>query len=218
MKFSLHSFALLLCALTLAACSNALNWTPEQHTVQGGETLYSIAHRYRLDYRDLANWNGLGDGSRIREGQQLRLSPPSAGTKASRAPAPRKVSTAPAPTWKWPTSAKVYLKFGESRKTESGVRFSGKSGQRVVASAAGEVVYSGDGLNSYGQLLIIKHSQTWLSAYGFNSKLLVREGQRVAANQHIANMGQDSSGRPVLHFEIRRDGIPVDPLRRLPPR
>jgi lipoprotein NlpD len=186
--------------------------------VKGGETLYSIAHAYHLNYRDIANWNGLGNGSRIREGQTLRLSPPPAGAKSSRKTTKPTAPAVPAPKWSWPTSGKVYLKFGESPKTESGIRITGQVGQKILASAGGEVVYAGDGLNSYGQLLIIKHSQTWLSAYGFNARLLVREGQQVTARQHIANMGQDSAGRAVLHFEIRRDGIPVDPLRSLPQR
>jgi len=205
----------------LASCSsNALRWTPEYHTVRSGETLYSIAHKYGLDYRQLSKWNGLGDGSVIRDGQRLRLKPAgsnaagtSAGKAASRAPS----STAmPPPGWRWPTSGNVYLRFGASQKTESGIRITGVSGQSVNAAAAGEVVYAGSGLASYGNLLIIKHNDTWLSAYGFNSVLLVSEGQKVGAGQGIARMGEDASGRPVLHFEIRRDGQPVDPLRYLP--
>ena len=122
----------------------------------------------------------------------------------------------PPPAWRWPASGNVYLRFGASQKTESGIRITGVSGQSVNAAAAGEVVYAGSGLASYGNLLIIKHNDTWLSAYGFNSVLLVSEGQKVGAGQGIARMGEDASGRPVLHFEIRRDGQPVDPLRYLP--
>ena len=216
---------LLFCVVLLAGCSSALRWTPDYHTVRSGETLYSIAHSYNLDYRDLSRWNGLGDGSRIREGQRLRLKPGSGGsTASSKSSAGKSKSTAarapaaPAPRWLWPTTGTVYLRYGASPKTESGIRIAGQDGQNVKAVAAGEVVYAGSGLASYGQLLIIKHNETWLSAYGFNSRLLVAEGQQVAANQSIARMGKDAAGKPVLHFEIRRDGQPVDPLRYLPKR
>jgi lipoprotein NlpD len=183
--------------------------------------LYSIAHSYGLDYRQLAQWNGLGDGTVIRSGQRLRLSPTGTAAGSSSTSAKSQVQrpeVVPAPPWRWPTAGRVYLAFGESQKTESGIRITGQSGQPVVAAAAGEVVYAGSGLASYGNLLIIKHNETWLSAYGFNSALLVREHQEVAAGQNIARMGQDASGLSVLHFEIRRNGQPVDPLRYLPSR
>ena len=209
-------------ALLLTSCSDkALRWTPDYHTVRSGETLYSIAHSYDLDYRQLAQWNGLGDGTVIRSGQRLRLSPPG-GVTGSSASAGKSRAQTPAvmraPPWRWPTAGNVYLSFGQSQKTESGIRITGQSGQAVIAAAAGEVVYAGSGLASYGNLLIIKHNETWLSAYGFNSALLVREHQEVAAGQNIARMGQDASGRSVLHFEIRRNGQPVDPLLYLPAR
>ena len=215
----------LICALLLlAGCSSALRWTPEYHTVGAGETLYSIAHKYNLDYRDLARWNGLGDGTLIVQGQKLRLQPSSGGSSsASRksagnkpAPAKPKQPSVAAPAWRWPTNGKVYLRYGESPKTESGIRIAGQTGQPVIAVASGEVVYAGSGLASYGQLVIIKHNESWLSAYGFNSTLLVAEKQRVASGQQIARMGEDASGRAVLHFEIRRNGEPLDPLRYLP--
>jgi len=214
---------LIACVLLLTACSgSALRWTPDYHTVRSGETLYSIAHSYGLDYRQLAKWNGLGDGSVIRDGQRLRLKPSgsaanssSAGSSSSRA---SNSPAVPAPAWFWPTAGTVYLSFGASQKTESGIRITGSDGQPVRSAAAGEVVYAGSGLASYGNLLIIKHNETWLSAYGFNSVLLVREGQNVTSGQSIARMGHDSSGRAVLHFEIRRNGQPVDPIRYLPAR
>lgn len=215
--------ALILSALLLASCSgSALRWTPDYHTVRSGETLYSIAHSYHLDYRQLAQWNRLGDGSVIRDGQRLRLTPPngvdksaSAGAQATKSQSRPAVA---APAWRWPTLGSVYLNFGASPKTESGIRIAGEKGQAISSAAAGEVVYAGNGLASYGNLVIIKHNESWLSAYGFNSVLLVREGQMVGAGQSIARMGQDATGRPVLHFEIRRDGQPMDPVRYLPPR
>lgn len=212
----------ILCALLLAACSSALRWHPDYHTVRSGETLYSIAMQYNLDQRQLAGWNRLGSGTYIRAGQKLRLTPPSGYTTAKSKdgkakPSASSVVDLPAPAWHWPTSGAVLLYFGESPKTQSGIRIAGTEGQSVKATAAGEVVYAGTGLRSYGQLLILKHNETWLSAYGFNSKLLVTEGGRVQAGQVIAAMGRDSGGRALLHFEIRRNGQPVDPLRYLPP-
>jgi lipoprotein NlpD len=214
-----RSLAPLLLALLLVSCSSALRWTPDYHTVRSGETLYSIAMRYDIDARKLASWNSLGDGSFIRKGQKLRLKPPTGNvaTSSSKRPAPV-AKIEPAPNWIWPTKGKVEIAFGASPKTESGIRIGGSKGQRISAVAAGEVVYAGGGLQSYGQLLIIKHNETWLSAYGFNSKLRVKEGARVKAGQHIADMGQTRAGARQLHFEIRRNGQPVDPLRYLPRR
>ena len=220
MRNSAHFAIGLLATVLLASCSgSALRWTPDYHTVRSGETLYSIAERYNLRPSDLVRWNDLSNASMIRSGQRLALKPglqARSGSGATRqAPAEPQL---PAPAWRWPTNGQVILRFGASPKTESGIRIAGKSGQPVNAVAGGEVVYAGSGLASYGQLLIIQHNETWLSAYGFNSELLVREGDRVASGKQVARMGQDSGGRSVLHFEIRRNGEPVDPLRYLPGR
>lgn len=214
------NFILLIIIVLLAACSNsALRWTPDYHTVRSGETLYSIARTYDLDYRQLAQWNSLGSGDVIRAGQRLRLSPAKGGSRTSASSvASPPASVVPAPAWQWPTDGRVYLRYGESPKTESGIRIAGTAGQPVIAVAGGEVVYAGSGLASYGQLLIIKHNESWLSAYGFNSALLVAEGQNVPAGAPIARMGSDPAGRAVLHFEIRRNGEPVNPLNYLPRR
>jgi len=102
--------------------------------------------------------------------------------------------------------------------TRQGINVAGKAGQPVFAAAEGEVVYSGAGLIGYGELVIIKHSDVFLSAYGHNRKRLVSEGQRVAAGQQIAEMGRSGAARDMLHFEIRRSGKPIDPLPLLPGR
>jgi len=99
-----------------------------------------------------------------------------------------------------------------------GIKIAGREGQPVLAAEGGKVVYSGSGLIGYGRLIIIKHSDNYLSAYGHNRKLLVRQDQRVTKGQKIAEMGRANDGRPLLHFEIRRDGKPVDPLKLLPHR
>ena len=115
--------------------------------------------------------------------------------------------------WLWPTQGKVLEGFSENSK---GVDIAGKTGQAVLASAAGKVVYSGSGLRGYGNLIIIKHNDTYLSAYAHNSKLLIKEGQAVTRGQKIAEMGNTDASLVKLHFEIRKHGKPVDPLQHLP--
>ena len=115
--------------------------------------------------------------------------------------------------WIWPTQGKVLEGFSESTK---GVDIAGKPGQAVLASAPGKVVYSGSGLRGYGNLIIIKHNDTYLSAYAHNSKLLMKEGQTVTRGQKIAEMGNTDASQIKLHFEIRKHGKPVDPLQHLP--
>jgi lipoprotein NlpD len=125
-----------------------------------------------------------------------------------RAPAPAAVTLA----WSWPTDGRVVAPFGAANGISSGVAIAGREGQPVRAAAAGRVVYAGGGLIGYGQLVIIKHDETFLSAYGYNANLLVTQGQDVARGATIALMGQGPERQPRLHFEIRRNGVPVDPL------
>jgi lipoprotein NlpD len=115
--------------------------------------------------------------------------------------------------WVWPSKGKVSDLFSESTK---GIDIVGMRGQAVTASAGGKVVYSGEGLRGYGKLIIIKHNETYLSAYAHNSKLLVKEGETVIKGQKIAEMGSTDAGLVKLHFEIRKNGKPVDPLKYLP--
>jgi len=110
----------------------------------------------------------------------------------------------------------VVQRFRSGNRTLQGIRIAGRSGQKVVAAESGTVVYSNSGLKGYGNLIIIKHAKGYLSAYGFNRRLLVREGARVKRGQGIAEVGQASDGAYRLHFEVRRNGTPVDPLRYLP--
>lgn len=119
--------------------------------------------------------------------------------------------------WTWPTTGKVIAAFTDGNGSK-GMQIAGKIGQPVYASAAGRVVYSGSGLRGYGNLVIIKHNQTYLSAYAHNNALLVKEGESVTRGQKIAEMGNSDTDRVKLHFEIRRLGKPVDPSRYLPPR
>jgi lipoprotein NlpD len=241
---------LLSACLLLVACSGAVRWEkpapvgapvpgpvpapvprssepeirarPEWHTVRAGETLYAIAFRYALSADTLAAWNNLGDGTLIRVGQRLRLSPPDSAQPPAQTVGPIAAGDSP-PRWQRPVPGPVLERYGESPLTASGIQLGGRSGDPVHAAAEGQVVYAGSGLVGYGELLIIKHNSAWLTAYGYNSDLLVREGERVSAGQPIARMGEGPSTglqgrRSMLHFEIRRNGVPVDPLSELPNR
>jgi len=196
--------------------------------VRPQDTLYSIAWRYGLDFRDLARWNNIGPDFRITVGQSLILTPGSpAAPSVPRAPvatAPRPpaskppVRSLPAPTapaapgWAWPTD-----RSGTPRPVSGGgVLLSGHIGQDIRAAAAGRVVYNGSGIRGYGNLIIIKHGENLLSAYAHNRDSLVHDGQQVALGEVIGHMGEGAPQKPVLYFEIRRDGKPIDPLRFLP--
>ena len=207
--------------LLAAGCTSSLvNYEAQTHVVQSGETLYTIAWRYRLDYQHLARINGLEDPDLIYVGQRLNLrgapaaQPAPASSPPSRSPpAP---SMLPAPSWSWPVSGEVVSRFGANSGLGNGIGIAGRVGDSVRAAAPGRVVYAGSGLIGYGQLLIIKHNDTYLSAYGHNSRLIVAQGDEVASGQPIAEMGNGPAQRPQLHFEIRRNGVPEDPLRHLP--
>lgn len=127
-------------------------------------------------------------------------------------------STADPSRWLWPTDGRLLSTFKAGDPTRNGIEIAGSEGQAILASAAGEVVYSGSGLIGYGELIIIKHSDSMLSAYGHNRQRLVAEGQAVSAGEKIAEMGRDERNRSILHFEIRRDGTPQDPMKYLPRR
>ncbi len=118
--------------------------------------------------------------------------------------------------WSWPTAGKVIASFNESSGSGKGLDIGGKSGQPVLAAGPGKVVYSGNGLRGYGKLVIIKHNKTYLSAYAHNRQILVKEGQNVTGGQKIAEMGDSDADQVELHFEIRRFGKPVDPIKYLP--
>ncbi len=225
-------------SLVLAGCASSLvDYAPRVHIVQPGETLYAIADRYGVDFRDLARWNHLADPNVIQVGQRIRLTPPAGrpaapvraaarhgpipartAAAAARPPAaPKPSRPAPQPDWRWPTDGDVVSTFGAETGIAGGVGIGGRLGQPVEAAAAGRVVYAGDGLIGYGQLVIIQHNDTYLTAYGHNRRLLVQKGQYVARGQKIAEMGLGPGRRPLLHFEIRRNGRPVDPLQYMSP-
>ena len=219
----------------LVACAGAPKSKGQYkwYTVKRGDTLFAIAGRYRLNYKKLALWNGIGKPYTIYPGQRLRLyrsrvrshSRQRSASKyqkktytASRKSAKKRDNVANSVGWRWPVSGKVIKTFSYAGSGKKGIDIAGTPGQRVAAASAGRVVYSGSGLIGYGQLIIIKHNQTFLSAYAHNRKLLVKEGEFVKSGQKIAELGETGTDRPKLHFEIRRHGEPVDPLIYLPKR
>jgi len=233
------------------------------YRVRRGDSLYTIAFHFGLDWRDIAEWNGIAPPYVIYPDQELRMSPPARSTQsvvetrpaqtpkgsssrdgggpasaprppdppapeASGTAAPPQSSTAPARTapsklpdpgaWLWPTEGRLISGFKANDPTRNGIDIGGREGQPVTAAAAGEVVYSGSGLIGYGELIIIKHSDRMLSAYAHNKRRLVVEGQAVAAGETVAEMGRNDRNQAMLHFEIRVNGAPQDPMKYLPSR
>jgi lipoprotein NlpD len=148
---------------------------------------------------------------------------PAPATEQSAAPGPvasipetKPPLAAPTADWIWPVNGKVIDKFDDKRN--KGIGIAAKEGDPVVASADGQVVYSGSGLRGYGNLVILKHNDDFISAYAHNRQILVKQGQMVKRGQRIAEVGKSDTTQPKLHFEIRRQGKPVDPLAYLPPR
>lgn len=206
-----------------------------------GDTLYGISKRSGVSVERLAQLNQLKKPYTIKPGQTIFLKPlktaarssavPESGNKASNkttkktvVPAKTKPQQAASQSFRWPRTVqwqkpakgKIIKKFSRQRNDSKGIDIAGKQGDAIVASAAGKVVYSGNGLISYGNLIIIKHNKTYLSAYAYNRKLLVKEGDQVKSGQKIAEMGRKDKLSPRLHFEIRKNGKPVDPLKYLP--
>ncbi|MCM8596754.1 peptidoglycan DD-metalloendopeptidase family protein [Accumulibacter sp.] len=132
------------------------------------------------------------------------------------APADDAAATSEEVVWSWPASGKLIGTFSEGGN--KGIDIQGKAGDAVLAAAGGKVVYSGTGLRGYGKLVIVKHNNAYLTAYAHNQNVLVKEGQSVTKGQKIAEMGNTDADQVKLHFEIRRQGKPVDPLKHLPPR
>lgn len=205
--------------------------------VQRGDTVYRIATSNGISPLDLAMWNGIRAPYTIYPGQRLKLYPqsgprtdgtarparpvaamPKRTTAAppTRAPAPGKPPIASGVAWRWPAEGALINRFQPGEPTRQGIDIGGTGGASVVAAGDGVVVYSGSGLVGYGELIIIKHTDEWLSAYGHNRKRLANEGQLVKAGQQIAELGRSGASRDMLHFEIRYSGKPVDPLQYLP--
>lgn len=231
---------------------------PDLYRVRKGDTLYSIAFRYGLDFHQLARSNGISDRYAIYPGQTLKLKvlPPgrtvtskssTKKTVSSKKTAARQKSTKPgasvkpaapagkktvsppvarkaavsstanrALSWRWPVSGKIIQGYSSRGKVNKGINFTGNKGDPVRAAEAGKIVYAGSGLLGYGNLVIINHNQKYLSAYAHNSRIHVKENDMVKVGDKIAEIGSSGATRTMLHFEIRKDGQPVDPMKYLP--
>jgi lipoprotein NlpD len=216
------------------------------YRVKRGDTLASIALEHGLDWREMAQWNQISDPNLIDVGQLLRVrdpklrlatkrpaqpsvnqatqptAPPAANKPAdaaASAPSSTTPATAASPTatgWRWPSNGQVVSQFSEGGR--KGIAIAGAPGEAVYAAEAGKVVYAGNGLRGYGNLVIVKHDGDLLSAYAHNRSIMVKEGQLVKRGQQIAELGMTDADKPMLHFEIRKAGKPVDPLGYLPNR
>lgn len=209
---------------------------PGYYSVRSGDTLTKIALEHGQAWRDIARWNGLDNPNVIEVDQVLRVVPPSmdAGNRAAAKPVTAASASMPVPAnapaaapataatnddnlvFAWPHPGQVLSGFDETKN--KGLDFTGKAGDPVLAAADGKVVYAGSGLRGYGNLVILKHNNTYLTAYAHNQTLLVKEDQTVQKGQRIAEMGSSDADRVKLHFEIRKQGKPVDPAKLLPAR
>lgn len=219
----------------------------QTHTVAQGDTLYSIAYRYSLDYRALALANNLAAPYTIYPNQVLNLniagvnnnaldslpSIPAApagdpagrvGERPAQSAAQRRTGNTPSRVidgiaWQWPLDGRVLRAYSASAATTSrGIDIGARRGDPVYAAADGDVVYAGRGIQGQGDLIIIRHSARHLSAYSYNSNMLVTEGSRIQAGDKISEVGSDTRGSELIHFEVRVDGKPADPAQFLPPR
>lgn len=219
---------------------------PGYYTVKPGDTLIRIGLDHGQGAKDIARWSGIENPNRIEVGQVLRVEPPvpapvskpvvttppsPAATPIARPAGGEKpvaaVPAGPAPsqapvgeeevTWTWPAAGAVLAGFDE-QKNNKGLDIGGVAGEPVLAAADGRVVYVGAAIRGYGNLIIVKHNNTFVSAYGHNQTLLVKDDQMVRKGQKIAEMGSSDADRVKLHFELRRKGKPVDPAQYLPAR
>lgn len=210
-----------------------------RHRVNEGETLYAIAWMYDLDYNDLARANNIQAPYTIFPGQELSLDidavPASAPAIASgtnnqaSVPQPARNGSGNAQSraggttsgllrWMWPANGDVVGRYSTAANANKGIDIAGSAGDPVYAAESGEVVYAGNALLRYGELIIIKHNDQFLSAYAHNDSINVSEGDRVSRGQQIATLGSTGIDRDMLHFEIRLSGQPVDPSQYLPPQ
>ncbi|PID66382.1 MAG: peptidase M23 [Gammaproteobacteria bacterium] len=210
---------LIICLFFLAACSSnydgkyskdgfGIAKAPAVYTVKKGDTLFSIAWRFGLEPAVIRRKNGISDPNKIFVGQKLRLTSRQASSqKTTRSNTPVK----PIANWVWPLRGDIVKHFHRGQIGANGIRIAGTPNQTVNAAAGGVVAYQGNGLNGYGNVLIIKHKNGLLSAYGFLSKTYVKEGQKIKKRQRIGVVGYAANRQLMLHFEVRKNGKPVNP-------
>lgn len=209
----------------------------ETYVVKSGDTVSSISSRAGISYTQLARLNDIEPPYTIYPGKKLRVKAPprvvnlnakksviKEKTHKQKNTVVKKIKPKPRPavvatsstSWRWPVYGPILEKFTSGKLKKNGLDIGGKTGDRVNAAKKGVVVYSGNGLRGYGNLIIIKHENNFLSAYAHNSENIVKEGEAVSLGQQIAKMGNSGSDKTMLHFEIRHHGQPIDPLKVLP--
>ena len=227
---------LLMClvlGLALSGCagnSSEGSYSGSVYTVKRGDTLSRISRMTGTSVRDLARMNGISPPYTIEVGQKLKVSgASSSSTKKSTVSKTAKVvpsSAVPQSSWppvgqrcwRWPASGKVVMTYSTSEGGNKGIDIAGSRGQPVYAAGAGKVVYVGNQLRGYGNLVMIKHNEDYITAYAHNDKLMVNNGQSVKIGQQIATMGSSDADSVRLHFQIRYRATAIDPLRYLPPQ
>lgn len=230
---------LLMClviGLVLSGCAgNSSNsegsYSGSVYTVKRGDTLSRISRMTGTSVRDLARMNGISPPYTIEVGQKLKVSgaSKSSGSKKSSSTQTAKVTPSSAVPksswppvgqrcWRWPASGKVIMTYSTSAGGNKGIDIAGTRGQPIYAAGAGKVVYVGNQLRGYGNLVMIKHNEDYITAYAHNDKLMVNNGQSVKIGQQIATMGSSDTDSVSLHFQIRYRATAIDPLRYLPPQ
>lgn len=230
--------AMLLCAgLLIAGCSGSKSsdsgsYSGAVYTVKRGDTLYRISRTTGTSVKDLARLNGISPPYTIEVGQKLKLggsktaSAKSTKKSSSKTAAVRPSSSVPQSSWppvgqrcwQWPASGKVVLPYSTAEGGNKGIDISAARGTPVYAAGAGKVVYVGNQLRGYGNLIMIKHGEDYITAYAHNDTMLVNNGQSVKAGQKIATMGSTDAASVRLHFQIRYRATAIDPQRYLPPQ
>ena len=203
-KKSLGIVMLLSVGLLLAGCSGSKSsdtgtYSGSVYTVKRGDTLYRISRTTGTSVKELARLNGISPPYTIEVGQKLKLG----GAKRC---------------WLWPTTGKVIMPYSTADGGNKGIDISAPRGTPIYAAGAGKVVYVGNQLRGYGNLIMIKHSEDYITAYAHNDTMLVNNGQSVKAGQKIATMGSTDAASVRLHFQIRYRATAIDPLRYLPPQ
>lgn len=212
---------LLALLLGLTACASSPSYPPAPsgfYRVQPGDTLYSVSRKHGQSVASLQRWNTLKDTSAIQAGQLLRVTPPSGASAQPRPssrppvnaprPAPSAKPAVAVPALRWPADGRLLAGYNSRTK---GLEIAGQAGDPVRAAAAGKVVYVGHGIRAYGNLVIVKHNEDYLSTYAHNQKLLVKEGESVRQGQPIATMGSSGTDRVKLNFGLRYRGQSMDP-------
>ena len=203
----------------------------DYYRVRRSDTLYSIAWMFGLDYRALARVNSLRPPYCLRVGEKIKMTHVPIGDYTSQKvflPDNRHISKSRnyrnshgqvkalhSGVWVWPARGKIISGYKKGYAENTGINIRGYYREPVFAAASGNVVYCGTGVRGYGNLIIIKHNSSYLSAYAYNDSIVVRLGQRVKAGQKIALMGKNNAGEVMLHFEVRENGLPVNPMRFL---